>query len=238
MPKDTPSLVFLGSLGDTLDAVNAVLFTKEEIPQAMREEAAFWIADRQGLPGSYAGMFAPTDNDYAFGSITFTGEPVRSGAATGHILSEEACRVLFRLGIDSPEISAPLERARQAIFHRIDQGQANGKTSGVYCCGMCSVSLWRHLHASAQPSDFRRLENGLEELHRCRDGKGRWRRFPFFYTLLALNEMDLPQVEEEVCYSLPVIERSLRRMSKVDLEKESKFDYRRRVLLQNLLEKY
>jgi hypothetical protein len=238
MPTEKLSFIFPGSLGDTLDAVNAALFNREPIPPPMLEEAALWIADRQGLPGAYAGMFAPTDHDYAFGTLTFTGEAVKSGAAVGHVLSEEACRVLFRLGVDIPAVLAPLAKARQAIFHRIEQSQPEGKTSGVYCCGTCSVSFWRHLQASGQPSDFRRLEHGLAELLRSRDGKGRWKRFPFYYTLLALEEIDLPAVEKEICYAYPVIERSLRRLSKVDLETETRYDQRRRVLLQRMLEKY
>jgi hypothetical protein len=238
MTTGANALIFPGSLGDTIDALNAALFNRETISQARREEAALWIADRQGLPGAYAGMFAPTDHDYSLGTLLFTGEPVTSGAATGHILSEESLRMLFRLGVDCPEVREPQMKARRAIFHQIERAQANGQTSGIYCCGTCSVSFWRHLQASGQPSDYHRLENGLAELRRCRDGKGRWRRFPFYYTLLALEEMDLPAVEEEIVYAYPVIERSLRRLSKVNLESESKHQHRQRVLLQRLVEKY
>jgi hypothetical protein len=238
MPTTPYSLIFPDSLGDTLDAVNGALFSQAVIPEPARTEAAFWIADRQGLPGSYAGMFAPTDQDYALGALTFTGEAITSAAGTSHILSEEALRVLFRLGVDIPEVQEPLDKARRAIFRRLEQSQPEGKWSGVYCCGTCTIALWRHLQASGQPSDFRRLEHGLADLKRSRDGKGRWRRFPFFYTLLTLAEMDLPAVEEEVCYAYPVIERTLRRLSKADLDVESKHNYRRRVLMQRLMEKY
>src|SRR5512135_1147108 len=93
----SPSLVHPDSLADTLDAINAALFEQARLPVSLCTEAAVWVADRQGLPGSYAGMFAPTGYDYTFGTLTFTGEPVRSGAGTAHLLSEEACRALYRL---------------------------------------------------------------------------------------------------------------------------------------------
>ena len=118
----------------------------------------------------------------------------------------------------APDIRQALERARQAIFKRIEQSEAPGKWAsvGVYCCGTCSVALWRHLHVQREPGDQRRLENGLAELRRHRDGEGRWKRFPFYYTLLALSEMDLPGVRDEIVYAGNVIERALRRLNKAD----------------------
>jgi hypothetical protein len=236
------SLIRPDSLGDTIDAVNLALFNQVALAPAVCTEVAEWIADRQGLPGSYAGMFAPTGYDYAFGTLTFTGEPVRSGAATGHVLSEEACRVLYRLEAmttvlnRNPDIQNALDRARQAIFKRMEQSEAQGQWAGVYCCGTCSVALWRHLLASTTPDDQRRLENGLLELHRHRDGAGRWKRFPFFYTLLALSEIELPGAREEVRYAGAVIERSLRRFRKANPQDQSELDRRRRVVLERVSE--
>lgn len=229
------------SLADTLDKVNAALFYRTPIPTAERLEVAGWIADRQGLPGAYAGMFAPTQYDYSFGALTFTGDPVRSGAGTGHMLSEESLYVLNRLGQDSAEVryAAPvreaIEKARKGILRRLAEGEIKGEWSGVYCCGTCTVALWRHLLSTGIADDCRRLEHGLAELRRARDGKGRWRRFPFYYTLLALSEINLPAVRDEVEYALPVIERAMRRILKE--EEESEGSTRKRILMQRVLEK-
>lgn len=233
----TGTLIHPDSLADTLDAVNAALFSGQKITKTARAEVVGWIADRQGLPGSYAGMFAPTEYDYAFGTLTFTGEPVRSGAGTGHLLSEEACGVLYRLGVTTGEAREALKRARKNIFHRIEQAEVAGKWSGVYCCGTCSVALWRHLIASQEPDDERRLENGLIELHRYRDGAGRWKRFPFYYTLLALSEMNHPAARDEAQYASPVIERALRRLVKIDSENWSVHERRRKTVMERVLEK-
>jgi hypothetical protein len=197
-------------------------------------------------------MFAPTELDYAFGTLTFTGEPVLSGAGTGHLLSEEACRALYLLGAplheaheswdaqdfqETLEIRKALSRARQGIFHRLEQSEAAGKEAGVYCCGMCSVALWRHLLASGEAQDTPRLQNGLAALRRYRDGAGRWKRFPFYYTLLALSETDLPAVRAEVAYAMPVIDRAMRRLAKADPEQLSRHERRRQLVMLQLLEK-
>lgn len=232
----SPSLVHPDSLAGTLDAVHAALFYDTPLSEQAREEAAAWIADRQGLPGAYAGMFAPTERDYAFGALTFTGEKVSSSAGTGHLLSEEACRALLLLGIDTPEVREALKRARRGILHRLEQSEPAGSESGVYCCGTCSVALWRHLLPSRELADARRLEHGLAELNRHRDGAGRWRRFPFYYTLLALSEMTHPAARDEALYAAPVIDRALRRLVRADPDTWSEHDRRRKMVMERVLE--
>lgn len=216
--------------------MNAALFDNRPLSLEERAAVSAWIADRQGLPGSYAGMFAPTSYDYAFGALTFTGEPVLSAAGTGHVLSEEACRVLFRLGADSLEVREALKRARRGIFHRLEQAEARGADAGVYCCGSCSVALWRHLSASGSAEDERRLENGLRALNHHRDEKGRWKRFPFHYTLLALSAIELPAARAELDYAAQNIERALRRLTKTDPGDLSRHDLRRKILMERILE--
>lgn len=231
-------LIHPDSLGDTLTSINLALFDDYPLTHAERAGLAHWLAERQGLPGAYAGMFAPTDQDYTFGTLTFTGETVLSAAGTGHVLGEEACATLYRLGVDTPVIKTALKRARQGIFKRIEQSEVQGQWSGVYCCGTCSVALWRHLAVSGEVDDRRRIENGLAELRRARDGEGRWRRFPFYYTLLALSDMDHPAAIDEVHYALPVIERVLRRFQKQALRNaNSEHERRRQTVLERLLEK-
>ncbi|UCF78595.1 MAG: hypothetical protein JSW03_11055 [Candidatus Eiseniibacteriota bacterium] len=107
------------SLARTLDAVNEALFFGRRIPVAETRRVAAWLADRQGLPGSYAGMFAPTGGDYAHGIRLFTGEPIATGAATGHILGEEACRALLLLDADVKKAREALARATRSMDRRL-----------------------------------------------------------------------------------------------------------------------
>jgi hypothetical protein len=220
-----------------LDAVHNALFWEVALLPAQRAEAAAWIADRQGLPGSYAGMFAPTGYDYSFGTLTFTGEPVRSSASTGHILSEEACRALYLLGSRTPEVTEALRKAREGLFRRMEQSEAQGQWAGVYCCGACSVALWRHLSASGEADDALRMDNGLEALRQHRDGAGRWKRFPFFYALLALLDLPQPAARAELAYAAPVMDRALRRLNKAAPEALDRHALRRKQVMERALER-
>jgi hypothetical protein len=54
-----------------------------------------------------------------------------------------------------------------------------------------------------------RLERGVSSLRGVRDGEGQWRGLPFWYTALALSEMDLSGARRELKYARPVFERAL-----------------------------
>jgi len=61
------------SLSLTLDNVNDQLLAGNTISKTDAAETALWIAERQGLKRSYAGMFAPTEQDFRSGVKLFTG---------------------------------------------------------------------------------------------------------------------------------------------------------------------
>jgi hypothetical protein len=67
------------SLAATIDAINEAYFFEKPLPKSQKEKAAKWIANRQGLPHSYRGLFAPTERDFRQGFKLFTGERVRTG---------------------------------------------------------------------------------------------------------------------------------------------------------------
>ena len=122
------------SLSLTLDAVNEAFFYQNPLTWLQKEQAAEWIAGRQGKPGSYSSMFAPTEFDLKEGARLFTGERVQSRAATSHILGEEACRALIQLDVSITEVRDALERASLGIMGRLSP------KSGIYCCGKCSAA--------------------------------------------------------------------------------------------------
>jgi hypothetical protein len=223
-------LVRPNSLSATLDAIDEAVFLRKALPKSQREEAATWIASRQGLPGSYAGMFAPTQADMKDGINVFTGEKVRTGAATRHILGEDACRALILLRSPRPDVREALKRATEGMLARLTKDR--GRSYGVYCCGVCSVSFWRHLAAGGLDDAAGRLDAGMGELKHHRMGNGQWRRFPFFYTLLALSEMNLPSARAEMRYAAPVCQRYLKQAPVT-----GRFTERRRALAQRILGK-
>ena len=75
-----------------------------------------------------------------------------------------------------------------------------------------------------------RLAGGLKFLREHRDGQGRWHRFPFYYTLLALSEVGSRGTSGELQYAAPVLEGMLKRRSR-----GGKFETRRRALAERIL---
>lgn len=223
-------LINHNSLASTLDAVNEAFFYKRPLSKSARVQVAKWIASRQGIPGSYANMFAPTRKDFENGLVLFTGEKISSRAGLSHILGQESSRALMLLNVASADVKLALERAAVGFMERMKQYIIVKK--GIYCCAMCSCALWRHLSAGGLENGERILTAGVRTLKSLRDGKGRWKRFPFYYTLLALNEIELPAARKEMHYAARACERLLKREMKKD-----KISQRRHILVERILER-
>jgi hypothetical protein len=217
----TVDLVDTSSLAATVDAVSDALFFGREVTKAERTAAARWIAGRQGLPGSYANMFALTERDRGEGVRLFTGESVGRGAAAAHILGEESCRALIELDVPFVGAREALGRATEGMLERLRKAERRESNCGrpwlgQYCCGRCSVGLWRHLAVGGLEDAGRHLAAGMKALKAHRLGNGRWRRFPFHYTVLLLSEIDVRGALGERRYAAPVLERLLKRTPRDD----------------------
>ena len=200
------------SLYLTLDLVSESLFFKQPIPDSQRAAVANWIAGRQGLPGAYAGTFAPTEKDFR-GIQLFTGEAVRSRVGTAHILGEECCRVLALLCVKNKLVKDALDRAVRGLSPRIAEWETTVGVPGLYCCGTCSAAYWRNLANGLLPRSEERLRLGLGELKKLRTDGGRWRRFPFFYTCLVLTEIGPCLAKDEMQYAAPYWQSNLKKLS-------------------------
>ena len=225
------ALLNKGSLAATVDAVNEALFFRRDVPQAESAKVARWIAGRVGVSseerfrkGSYRGMFAPTEADFAGGIRVFTGERMPSRAGTAHVLGQEACRVMALLNAGGLTHKEALYRARQWM---LVPGAVRG---GTYCCATCSCAMWRHLSVSDMRGAEARLDAGMKTLRQSRAGDGRWRKFPFYYTLLALMDIDLKTARDELHYTTPLCESLLKRGPSA-----GKYDERRRKLMDKVL---
>ena len=180
------------SLSQTLDAVNEAAFFLRKIAPSEAKATANWVAARHCVPGTYARMFGLFPDERASGIRLFTGERVTNAAAR-HIVGEEACRALLLLNANSPAAREALRDATADMLQRLGPADAAGPRpddgqmhwlwpyrGGTYCCGACSVSLWRHITAGGLDDARRRLERGMECLKTCRKGDGTWRIFPFW----------------------------------------------------------
>lgn len=215
-------IIHHSSLAATLDAVNEALFNDRSLSKAEKEEAAGWIAGRQVEAGQQSGLFAPTEDDYQEGVKLFTGERLRTKLAARNILTAEAARVLILISMGGDI----LEHTDRWLLE-----QCFSSTCTVGECAHSTVGLMRYLAAGGLANSEKRLNAHIAVLSRHRDGKGRWKRFPFYYTLLALSETDLPAAVEEMRYAAPACERFLRRSPKDD-----GFALRQRDVVERVLE--
>lgn len=205
----TQPLVHSESLSETLDAVHEAIADGVKISASERKNVARWIASRQGLPGAYANTFAGFEHEQRRGIRLFTGERVNSASAR-HILGEEACRVLRQLNVRNKAVQHALERATEGLLQCLSRAAADPRNTnpGVYCCGKCTVGLWRHLAMGGLDRQEERLKKGIQALRPRRDGEGGWRAFPFWYTVLLLSEVDLPGAKAELRYAAPTLKRA------------------------------
>jgi hypothetical protein len=174
-------------------------------------------------------MFAPTAFDFAKGIRLFTGERITSSAAIGHILGEEASRALILLASDTAAVKCAMRKAKKGMQTRLHASVIENR--GFYCCGTCTASLWRHLVVKGLDHATTRLRHGMAVLKKSRDGTGRWYRFPFYYTLLALTEIDSPAAKSELSYASEVCARLVNRQNAQDT-----YGRRRLKLLETVLQ--
>jgi len=200
------------SLSRTVDAINAAHVDGHTLSAADRGDVARWIAARQGLPGAYGGTFAGFPSERSKGIVVFTGERIAFASAR-HILGEEASRALRSLGVRDRGVTRALDAADEGLMQCLARAAEDPRKQnpGLYCCGKCSVGLWRNLLGGGLDRREERLERGAMHLRSVRDGEEGWRTFPFWYTVLALSEMDSNGAKAELKYAAPALERAAAR---------------------------
>ncbi|MBK8856160.1 MAG: hypothetical protein IPN11_00295 [Opitutaceae bacterium] len=220
------------TLAGTIDQVAEANFLGRKIPAVQRRSAARLIAGRLGLPGGYAGAFAETAAERSRTVRVFTGENLGRNARRRHVLAEEACRSLRLLGRTTAHASAALQAADNRLLAQIAQVRARHPDTprGTFCCPFCTVSVWRHATAGGLRTFAPELRAGLRHLRSRRDAAGGWRTYPFFYTLSALLEINLPAARAELRHAAPRCARLLRK-----LRAQAPYAERRRELLRRVL---
>lgn len=196
------------SLAKTLWSLERARLAGVKVSQPEVAAALTWVASRQGQPGSYAqALFAPKVEDVEArnGTPTFEDNSM-SRVGVIHILGEEAARAMelwgVRSGWDREQVHSALKRFRGA--------------GSRFCCYRCSVAWWRAL-AAARVSDWETvLAAAVQWVEESMSGNGRPHGFPYYYLLLALSEMSIPEVERLRRQLKPTAERSLRGLEAED----------------------
>lgn len=198
------------SLNAAVDRLEEAQFFGKSLPRGDEQALAQYIADRQGGVGAYARSFALTPQERAAGFRAFTGELFTSASAR-HIAGEECCRVLAGLRGREPVVDRALNTARVNMNERILRAVDQSSNIGTFCCGKCTVAFWRHVVAGGFNKRDNRLAEGMRRLRKGRDGKGGWKRFPFYYTLLGLTEIGPGIAGPELKYAAATCARRLKR---------------------------
>lgn len=220
------------SLSRTVDDVNALAFDGATPAASERRILSMWIASRQGLPGSYAGTFAGFPAERRDGILLFTGERITSASAR-HILGEEASRALRWLGTPDAATRAALQRADEGMLDALARAARDPRheNPGRFCCGKCIVGMWRNLLSGGLDRHEERLRRGVGEYLRAhRTDRGKWRVFPFWYTVLALADMHTPEARHELEYVAPALARAARGPAQEGVHASRRHELARRAL--------
>lgn len=159
------STLVAGTLSKTIDNVHRAFFERSPLSKAQREQAARWIAERQGLPHAYANTFALSDAERKAGIQVFTGERMTSASAR-HIAGEEACVALLELDVDARAVRDALARATAGMLAVLAEQDSPTQRTGVFCCAKCCVSVWRNLAAGGLDHQDERMTRGVQYLRK------------------------------------------------------------------------
>lgn len=186
-----------------------------------------WMSGRLGKQGGYRGSFAMTPSDWNRDFRLFTGERITTRAGRSHIIAEEANRVLkiieLETGSQIPALKESEVRLGELIFRdpRIDAVK-----TGKFCCATCSVAMWRFMSKGGFGKHASLVKKGIDRLKEV-STPGGWGRYPFYYTLLALHEIEVPAARAEISKQ----EESCLRRLKILEKKRDKYSRRKRDLI-------
>jgi hypothetical protein len=190
------------NLAATLDSTAEAFFYERPIPTQMRDEIASLIASRQIQSGAKAGFFLPFAAETETTSHLFSGEELHTSFAENHFLLIEAARILKLLAQDNHAMPHHI----QAANNRMEK-MCYSKFCAKGECKTLTIAYLRYLAADKSQDSQPAINPLLTQLSEYRDGKGKWRGFPFFYTLLMLTELSDSQSSQELQYSAPICEK-------------------------------
>jgi len=140
-----------------------------------------------------------------------TGERLATKLAAKNINAVQKARLLSSLKDPSPADLQKLLSLEDWIA-----AQCFVKFCTVGECRHSSMAYLRYLGTFEDESTMSKVDTFVQTLSEHRDGKGRWKGFPFYYTLLVLNELNTEGARGEAEYAIPACERALHRLKEDD----------------------
>ena len=167
-------------------------------PQQIRD-ALDWIESRQD-PGARRLVFQRTDYDRQMtgGYRAPTGERVnetRLKLPTGEGTWNSALQFICLLLHWEDAAAEIVQRARTSFLEVYPGRRAH---TGRFCCGRCNA-VYQPTLRLVDPEQYRAQEPAfVETLRRDRAGGDRWAQHPFYYTILALDEIGTDATRQEL----------------------------------------
>ena len=140
------SLLNKTSLYKTVDSVNEALFYGVKIPKTEADSISSWISSRYDTEHSYNHSYGLTGKDMNSKVFTFTGERLLC-ASMRHIMAEESARVVLQLSKITGRKPDTLAMTDNWFYKMLEASEKAGKPIGTFCCGPCTIGLWRYLNA-------------------------------------------------------------------------------------------
>jgi hypothetical protein len=190
------------SLTATLDSTAEALFYQRPIPIDLRKEIAALLIGRQIQSGSNSGFFIPFTAESATQSRLFSGEVLNTEFAHRHIQLIEVARILKLLALDLSAITKSIQAAEQ----RMDT-MCYSKFCSKGECKSLTIAYMRYLTTSNLNGSTARMNSLLTKLVDHRDGRGKWKGFPYYYTLLMLSDVGDPLAADELQYAASLLQK-------------------------------
>ena len=218
-------IFYPANLTTIMENVGETFLHQQPINKIQSQEINSLLVSRQVNFGKNSAFFLPFASEKDRPPRLFTGETLRTDFAFRHIQLIEATRLLILLGEEREVVQHSISLAKQRMA---------ASCYSTFCakgeCKAITIAYMRYMNCLAHQDIEPRLLHFLASLSSFRDGRGRWRGFPYYYTLLMLTELDESLAAQEINYAAPACEKLLKRARGSD-----QFSQRRQLILRNVL---
>jgi hypothetical protein len=192
------------SLVDIVDRINEIEQDGEFLSASQRSEILHTLFQFYSSNTKYLGFDIPSI-DFLNGGRLFTGERLYTQLGINTVLSLEICRIMMILDKNQPDIKQILNMVNKRLLSKcyVKDNCITGE------CAHALLAFWRYLIASDWADRNDRINTMVGLLNTNRDGNGRWNHFPFYYTLMVLQETHTELAKQELDYAQSACEHSL-----------------------------
>lgn len=140
-----------------------------------------------------------------------TGEKLTTKLAVKNIKAVQKARLLSSLNNPRTE-----DLNKLLLLDDWITAQCFAEFCAVGECRHSSIAYLRYLGTFDDESTKSKVDSFVQILSEHRDDKGRWKGFPFYYTLLVLKDLKTEAAKKEVEYTAPACQRALKRLKESD----------------------